>query len=381
MRKLLKGISSVLILGIVMSLLAAGCGTVENDVAASAEEENTGIAAGSDTGVKAAAETGTAAGVAGGERKKIIVVQENDNSYVLEQQENAVKALAAGGYTNENSDITVINMGGDEKKSPETLDKIKEVKPDVVLLAGERFSFAAVAQALDGTGIPVVVNQNAETKEYGFLDENGMPRGNVTGVLTMPKDMLPNAYTFLNQVSPINGKKAVFITAPGMFTKEQVESALKSINVELKAYEDCKYLEDYEAKILQYNADDEVGWTLIGLTPLLLSGDVQGELNVVTKWHQENLVKPCVTFWDVAVGAIGIPCGLAVDTATNGTRIGEIGVMILKGENIRNIKAEDPKKINIVLNLQAAKHTGIEFPAEIIGSAKVYTDYNGGVVK
>ncbi len=89
-----------------------------------------------------------------------------------------------------------------------------------------------VAKPLGEAGIPVVLNVYVES----FINADGMPNGNVTGLYSMPKDMQNNAFKMLNEISPANGKQAVFITMDGMFTKESVESALSANGIKLKEY-------------------------------------------------------------------------------------------------------------------------------------------------
>jgi len=192
-------------------------------------------------------------------------------------------------------------------------------------------------------------------------------------VYLMPRDMQKNAFDLLNQICPLKGKKAVFVTVDGFFRKEDVTQNLMKVGVELKDYCESKYIEDYKAAIDKYNKDDEVGWILLGVCPSFnKKGENVGQTEMV-KWDVKNRKKPTVTFWDVAV-MWGLLCGLGVDLAECGTQMSEMAVQVLKGEKISAVKAQDPRKTLIVLNKKTADASGITFPIDILGNAwRVYT--------
>jgi len=92
----------------------------------------------------------------------------------------------------------------------------------------------------------------------------------------------------------------------------------------------------------------------------------------MAKWDVANRKKPSVTYWEVAV-SMGVLVGMGVDLPSLGLQTGEMALKILNGEDIKNIKIGDPRKINIVLNSKRAKDLNIQIPADILGSAsKVY---------
>ena len=192
----------------------------------------------------------------------------------------------------------------------------------------------------------------------------------------MPKDLQGNAFKLLEKISPIKGKKAVFITAKYVaFSKEIVAKNLKdSVNAELKDYLEVTNIEDFKASVTKYSADPEVGWILTGtFVTALKDGSKVSDVEVV-KWFTENCSKPTINYWEMFVKS-GVLGALGVDLTANGTQAGEIAVRVLKGESIKDIKAEGPKTIVIVLNQKTAKKLNIEFPADVLGSAaKVYAE-------
>lgn len=357
---------------LLFTLAASGCGQASTaTIGAKQEPAAQAKAAGSTDTAKPKLKTD-------GSKWKIVVVQENENSYTIEEQQNAVKELGNSGYDATNSNIEIIKLNADQSKCPATVDKIKAEKPDVVVDIAERFTAAEVAKKLEGTQIPIIINQAVEAKDYGFIDDNGMPKNNITGILTMPKDMQARAFEFLNKIAPINGKKTVFLTAPGMFTEDGVRSSLAAVNLKLDKYVTSNYLEDFEQSLIKYTNDNEYGWTLIGINPQTLKSGKPFDLAAYLKWAQENVKKPCVTYWEVAVPMCGVLCGLCVDIPSLGTQSGKMAAKILNGENVKDLKAEAPTVINIALNKKKADELGIQFSAEVMGSAaRIYMDYEG----
>lgn len=351
--------------------LLAGCGGKSEEQVASEEvvEQTQDSADKTD-----ATQSDTSATNASNQVKKVFFVTEDDFDSRTGARKNIVDALEQGGYTQgKNMEITEINMKVDNKKSQEVADKVKEVKPDLVIINGSNF-VAEVAKLLEGSGIPTLVNLGAEG---GFVDESGKPKSNVSGLYTMPKTLQKNAFGLLKQISPINGKKAVFITTEGFFKKEDVEANLKAVGIELKDYCESKFVEDFQASVNKYNNDDEVGWMLVGVWATQKKDGSTFSMGDMGNWDIANRKKPTVTYWEIAV-QMGVFCGLGVDLIAGGLQLGSMAVTALNGEKIENMKAQDPAKVNIVLNQKRAKEFNIEFPPDILSSAyRVFTDYEG----
>jgi len=317
-----------------------------------------------------------------GVKKKIVVVKEDDDDLRNQLQSTILTTLDSSGFNNNNSEITEIKMQGNDKSSSDVINKIKSIKLDVVIINQSYFAADTVAKPLMGSTIPVVLTYSTESNS--FVDENNIPKSNITGIYTMPKDMLSKGFEFLqDKISPSKGKKAVFISVDGfdsLFSKDKVEKALNSVGVELKDYCVSKYVEDFQTSVEKYNNDDDVAWILVGIWPSVRKDGAKWDMLATGKWDRENRTKPTITFWDVGVQN-GILCGLAVDLTSNAKQATEMAVKILRGEHIKDIKAEDPAKMNIVLNQKRAEYLGIQFSAEVLGSSKIYKDYDGHILK
>jgi len=305
-------------------------------------------------------------GTAAATNKKVVIVQESKDATRDSTQKCIITSLSKAGYVDKkNIAITQIQMGGDIKKSSSVVSQIKKLKPDVVIVNSATTSNTTVGKALDGSGIPTIVCVGADT--IGAVDANGIPKGNVTGVNLTPKDLQKNAFTLLNKIVPANGKKAVFITVDGIYKKADIEKNLKAAGVQLKAYCESKYMDDFKAAVNKYNNDPEVGWMLVGIWPAV-NKDGTGSQVEMAKWDITNRKKPSCTYWS-GVADVGMLLGLAIDLDMVGTQAGEMAAKILKGEKIKSVKAQDPRKILIELNQKTAERMNIKVPASILGSA------------
>jgi len=362
-----KPIAAILALAFVFTMFMSGCGKKEADVSTiDTGTQNADTVKADDTS-KDSGKVDLSTGV----KKKIVIVMEDDFADRVKAKENFLNTLKEkAGLDSNNAEITELDMKNNEKKAPEFVEKIKNIRPDVVV--DFQVSITNIAKPLENSGIPVLVYVGAES----FVDANGKPKDNITGIYTMKSDLRYNAFMMLNKISPLKGKKAVFVTVDGFFNKNDIEKDLNKVGVQLKAYCESKYAEDFMTAINKYNSDDEVGWILVGVWPTTRKDGTPWDMNKMAKWDIENRKKPSVTYWDIAV-SMGMLCGLGVDLTDTGNQLGDMTIKILSGEKVQNINAEEPRKTSIVLNQKRAEQLGITFPVDVLGSAKVYTDFEG----
>jgi len=375
MRKSLRGIALLMGCALLLTLLPTGCGSSKggdditvNTQGSSASNEATVNNDTQKEPTSIASKTGA--------KKKIVIIQESNDSTREDIHKRIIAELVKNGFSSNNSEITLLKMDNDEKKSQAIISKTEEIKPDIVIINQTYSAVEKIGKPLSDTGIPVVLTYGVENPALGLLDANDFPKQNVTGVYTSKKDLYSNSYKFLQKISPTNGKKAVFVTISGFFDKAFIEKSIKEAGVDLKEYCETNNVEDFESTIQKYNKDPEVAWVLIGVWPTSKKDGTTVTTDYIGKWYAENAKKPSVTFWEIAV-QMGVLCALGNDMSDMGTQATDMAVRILKGESVKNVKAEEPRKTNIVLNQKSATQLGITFPLDILGSSKVYIDYNG----
>lgn len=373
MSRIIRSIAVILVCMMMFAIMLPGCGSKSTGDDISISDTGKQAASAVDANeksvdTKTVQDGSTVKAAVTGEKKKVVLVQNNDmtQEYYIKEHDNVIKELQNNGFDSTSMELKEFNMQGEQKKSAEEIvGIIKDFKPDVVI----GISVQLLYKQLENSGIPCISNTAADQ----YVDENGNPKDNITGLYVMPLDMKAKAYEFLNRIAPINGKKAVFVTVDNYFKREDIEKGLKANNIELKDYCESPYVQDYQAAVEKYNKDDEVGWILVGVWPWTMKDGKATDIMKTAKWDITNRKKPSVTYWESAV-ANGVLCGLGVDIPTLGTQIGKMAVRVLNGENIKDIKAESPEKIVLAINKKTGDDCGIQFPADVLGSSVIYTD-------
>ena len=252
--------------------------------------------------------------------------------------------------------------------------QVHEVAPEVIVNVGE---FGQIVTALKGLSIPVITANRVES----YVNAEGAPTMNVTGVYSALPDMVYNSYKFLQKAAPLKpGQQVVFleISEVPIIPKAVIVEALQRLQIPLKAVVDATIYENWQQAILQYNDDPDVGWILYITGPLRKrDGSGVNTQTEILAWQQENLKKPRVTYWEMGVRG-GALCGFGIDLDAAAVQVGKLAARVLQGEAIQSIKAEYPQKVSISLNRKTATNLGIVFSLDVLNLANViYDDYEG----
>ncbi len=230
--------------------------------------------------------------------------------------------------------------------------------------------------ALHGLSIPTITTNNVEP----YVDAQRTPIAKITGIYPTLHDMVFNSYKFLQKVAPLQqGQSVILLNNPEfqVIPKETVIEALERLQIPLKTVVDVVMYEDWQAAVLQYSADSEVGWILRSAPTQKRDGsriDMAGELY---PWQREHFNKPTITYWEDPV-KMGTLCAFGVDMNEVARQAGRMAARVLQGEPIQSIKAEYPQKVSIALNRKTATHLGIVFSMDVLKLSNViYDDYEG----
>lgn len=312
-----------------------------------------------------------------GGKGKILFLRDIDEPSMVDTEKTAISELAKKGYDEKNYEFIYLRMNGQTSKAKELLAKIKESKPDIIISLVTGYNQAILLAPLLGTATPIIQYQGMDL--FGFMDEKGYPKSNIAGLTLFPKGIEESAVKLLNKLYPINGKKVVTLNVDrGLGVL--VDAGLKAQKIPIKESLMVLNVEDYQAAIKKFNNDDEVGWIVCVATPVKKkdgSPMMRSELN---KWTIENNKKPTYTFWEGYVVG-GSLCGAAVNSPQTGIQLADMASRVLKGENIKSIKTEEPKKVNILINKKIADKLGIQIPPDLLGGVwRIYTDLEGHYV-
>jgi ABC-type uncharacterized transport system substrate-binding protein len=288
---------------------------------------------------------------------------------------NALKGLEQGGFVEQENVTSVILDVTPITDPAEIAVKVKDVAPDLVISI---VGIPPIINALKDVGIPTVVAIGVNP----FVNEEGLPTANITGIYFTLQDQWYNSYKFLQKVAPLNvGQQAVFLDnreTSWVVPKEEVAAALQRLQIPLKAVVDATIFEDSQAAILNYNDDPEVGWILMGNPSAMKRDGSRVDITIdFLPWLREHLKKPSITHVERNVQR-GILCGFGIDSNEVGVQAGKMAARVLQGEPIQSIKAEYPQKVSIALNRKTATKLGIVFSLDVLQLANViYDDYEG----
>ncbi len=303
--------------------------------------------------------------------KKVMILYARQFEFMVSP---TLKSLEDAGFADQKNMIVMrVESSVIDKDVPQLVAQVKEAAPDVVVcfIGTEKFF-----TALQGLPFPVITRIDVER----YVDADGFPLANITGVYTWQRDMVYNSYKFLQKVAPLKaGQQVVFLDNPesGILPKDIVLEALQRLQIPLKTVVNAAIYEDWQRAILQYNDDPGVGWILKSSPTRKQDGSAVSTQTDVYPWQQAHLKKPTITYWDFAVQA-GTLCGFAIDMSEVGKQAGQLAARILQGEEFRTIKAEYPNKVNIALNRKTATNLGIVFSLDVLNLANViYDDYEG----
>ncbi|MDY0095243.1 MAG: ABC transporter substrate binding protein [Candidatus Vecturithrix sp.] len=293
--------------------------------------------------------------------------------------QKAVDSLAEKGFVEQqNVMIMWVEVSGATDPA-QLITQVKAEAPDVIL---SFTAFTNVIQVLEQFAVPVITMAAVES----FVDTNGVPTANVTGVHSKLQDMVYNSYKFLQKVAPLKtGQQVVFLDnreQQMVISKAEVLDALQRLEIPIKAVVDEGAIyEVWQQAILQYSDDPEVGWILQGSGPTnKLDGSTVDSIKETYPWQQTHLKKPSISHVESMVQA-GTLCGFSIDLYEVGVQCGEMAASVLQGEPIQSIKAEYPHKVSIALNRKTATNLGIVFSLDVLSLANViYDDYEGNQV-
>jgi putative ABC transport system substrate-binding protein len=312
--------------------------------------------------------------------KKIAIVASANQTAGWQKisEEISFKMLKEVGYDTENTEFKIIREA-DNTKVADVTKQIREFNPNLAIILDPSLS-VPLTKSLEGASFPVV---SRSCRESQVVDSSGIPLKNITGINATTADIIIKGANLVTMVNPSIEKKTVFIVgkyAPGGYPKEMVEGQLKSLGVTLKAYEVPETEDEFYSLVQKYENDPEVSWIMYGGNFFKLKNGSIGisvdSLNYITN----NCKKMSITFVDSLVEK-GMFGGVSVDLIASVEQQMEYAVKLLNGEDIKSLKAEDPKNVFIYYNKMTADKIGVELPLQALESAyRVYTDYDGNYI-
>jgi putative tryptophan/tyrosine transport system substrate-binding protein len=247
------------------------------------------------------------------------------------------------------------------------LDRLRELaaelmrlKVDVIVTAGPAPTRAAKAATAT---IPIVMTQDPDPVDNGFVSSLARPGGNITGLSTHAPEISGKQLELLREILPKLSQVAVFGTStiPGhALSSREIGLAARALAIQLQ-YLDVLGPKDIETA---FRAASKARADAL----LVLGGAVLGSERARILEFAVKSRLPAIYPGPQIVDAGGLMSyGVSV---TDLTRRAAIYVdRILRGSKPADLPVEQPTKFELVINLKTAKQVGLTIPPNMLARA------------
>ena len=249
---------------------------------------------------------------------------------------------------------------GDLARAPALVEELIGLKPDVIMsgiMAG-----VVAAKKLTDT-IPIVSPSLVDPVGFGFAASHARPGGNVTGVLLTVEDLPSKQLALTVELVPGARKLGVLVNVKNPNNPPQfrnMEAAAHALGVALLAAEVA--LPENLHAAFQTLAREEVKAVLAPIDAMFLS-----ERKRIALFAAATRL-PTVFFTRQHVEDGGL-MSYGVDIRETWRRTASFVDKILKGAKPGDLPIEFPTKLQLVINLTAAKAVGLTVPPQLLARA------------
>jgi putative ABC transport system substrate-binding protein len=248
---------------------------------------------------------------------------------------------------------------GDQARSPLLAEELVRLKPDVVV-SGTMAGVVAFKKLTDT--IPIVSPTLIDPVGFGLAGSHARPGGNVTGVLLTVED-LPNKQLAL-AVEMVSGSRIGLLTNPGNPThaaqQRNVEAAAATLRIELLALQ-ARVPDDLHTAF-ETLARERVATVLVFSDAIFLNERKRIALLAMAA----RLPTMFGLRQNVEDGGL---MSYGIEFRESWHRTADFVGKILKGAKAGDLPIEFPTKLELVINLTAAKVLGLTVPPQLLARA------------
>jgi putative tryptophan/tyrosine transport system substrate-binding protein len=278
---------------------------------------------------------------------------------------NRIEAFRQGlqelGYVEGKNIVIEYRSGeGNRDRVPALAVELVHLKVDVIVTAGASTTRSAKAAT---TTVPIVMAQDIDPVESGFVTSLARPGGNITGLSTLGPELSGKRLELLKEIVPKLSRVTVLGTSavPGHSQMmREIERAAKAFNVELQFLDilDSKSIETS----LRAASKGRAEAILTLQSPIVFSQRAQ-ILDLAVK----NRL-PVMYFQTEYVEAGGL-MSYSANLNDLARRAATYVDKILKGAKPADLPVEQPKKFEFIINLRAAEQIGLKIPPNVLARA------------
>jgi putative ABC transport system substrate-binding protein len=261
----------------------------------------------------------------------------------------------AGYVEGKNIVIDYRSADGRPEKFPDLAAELVRAKPDIILARTQVAALAAKA----ASSIPIVMTTSADPVGAGVAANLSRPGGNVTGLTTLVAELGAKRLEILRDLLPQGSRVGVLINAGPTARAQwkQIEQAARSLGLQ------PVHLEARNADELVRALD---GGVQQGVSAFLVGGDAvaMGGMRAIVEFAARHRL-PAMYSSPESVELGGL-MSYGVHYPTLYYRAASYVDKILKGAKPGDLPIEQPTKLNLVINLKAAKGLGIAIPQKLL---------------
>jgi putative ABC transport system substrate-binding protein len=234
------------------------------------------------------------------------------------------------------------------------------LKVDVIVTGG----LGATRPANEATNtIPIVMASDTDPVGNGFVATLARPGGNITGLSTLSPELNGKRLELLKEIVPKLSRVAVLGTSTSASNAQslrETELAAGALAVKLQ-YLDVRGPKDIETAFQAANKERADAVLLLG-GPMLASQRTQfADLAVKTRL-------PAI-YWRSDIVEAGGLMSYGVNFTDLERRAATYVDKILKGRKPADLPVEQPTKLELMINLKAAKQIGLTIPPNVLARA------------
>jgi len=248
------------------------------------------------------------------------------------------------------------------------IDRLPEMMADLVrrqvAVIAATTTPAALAAKAATTTIPIVFETASDPVRLGLVASLSRPGGNVTGVTQTNVEATPKRLQFLHELVPTARVLGLLVNPANPTLAETntkgVQAAARTLGLELLVL-NASTEHDFDAVFAKL-VEVQAGGLVIGVDPFFTSRSEQ--LGTLAIRHAMPTVYENHPFV-VAGGLMAYGGNITESYRTTGTYVGRV----LKGDRPADLPVQQVTKVEMFINLKAAKALGINVPDTLIGRA------------
>ena len=258
-----------------------------------------------------------------------------------------------------NIDIVYRFADGRSDLLPALAEELIQLTPKVIVAA---LTPAAVAARRLTQTIPIVCPILADPIVLGLIASMSRPGGNVTGLMSRIDDLIGKQIELAAQLVPASVRLGLIVNVAGseVIARQQAESAGKRLGVKLVSAE-VREPNDLDTAFQLLSNEHVQAVVVLASAMLFQERQRVAELAAAARL-------PAVYGFRAHVDAGGL-ISYGVNYAENFRHAAIYVVKMLNGAKPSDLPVEFPSKLELVINLKAAKALGLDIPPALLARA------------